>query len=152
MLNKHPKLYLQSTALAGWHDLVLDAIQKQSTPIEVCLQSYLVLTLDEFMHHKPIASTTLALDLLESLQLNSRQSSQKLHTTGDQCLLLAGFFPHHAHKKNVTPQYFIDIGTQAYTTLAYSPQHLHFDNELFLKLSHHFVSLVAVLNKICQKV
>lgn len=142
---------LEPTEHAQWLALVAEAQTMSGYDFPDPLENYLVLTLDYFTreHHR-LTSSVIAVDLLEGVQLSGSAKSTLLRNVGDQCLLLAGLFPERALRKNVSLDYFINMGKQAYTLLAEVNSAPHIDQELFSELSHNFVGLMDVLHTIRQ--
>ncbi len=136
----------EPTTIAEWQALVAEAEIKTGYEFDDSLESYLVLTLDHFTTENDLASSLIAVDFLESIDISSKRDAVVLRDVGDQCLLLSGLFPERAIKKNVSLNYFIGIGQQAYLALTDIRLKREFDPELFSKLSNNFVGLMDLLN------
>lgn len=144
------KFSQEPSKTAEWHVLVLEAQIQSGYRFEDCLENYLVLTLDYFTKEGELSSSILAIDFLLGLDGSERYNSEILRNVGDRCLLLSGLFPEHALQKNVSLNYFISIGQQAYKTLATIHTKHELDPELFFKLSNNFIGLMDVLHAIRQ--
>ena len=59
----------------------------------------------------------LGIAYLES-QDNFKEDKTRLKHVADKCLLLAGMFPEHAFKRNVTPDYFANLAVTGYFQLS----------------------------------
>lgn len=135
----------EPTKIAEWQALVVEARSLLGYRFDESIEHYLVITLDHFTNKNGISSVLLAQDYLTSINLESRIGVQQLRTVGDECLLLSGLFPERALHKNVTLNYFITLGKNAYHTVAIKPIP-ELSCDLFLQLSHDFVGLMDVLN------
>ncbi len=140
----------QSTQLAEWQALVDEASLQAGYHFDNNVEHYLVLTLDHFTTEKSLANVTMAIDFLLAFEKLGRQGGELLRQVGDKCLLLTGLFPERALRKNVSLEYFIGIGQQAYHILADFRFKQIYDNELFDKLSKDFVELIHVLQAMRQ--
>lgn len=70
-----------------------------------------------------------------------------LKQIGDRSLYLVGFFRESLNKKLVSLDYYLDMGQNAYESLA---EH-HPQEEIFSELSYYFPDLVDALSYIAQK-
>ena len=138
-------LSIEPTKTAQWQLLVTEAQAHMGFLFDENLEHYLVLTLDRFTTENNLASTVIALDFSNSIEVLGQEGCSKLRAVGDQCLLLAGLFPERAQHKNVSIDYFIGMGRQAYYTLSALPSTATIDNKLFHKLSDNFINLTDVL-------
>jgi len=136
----------EPTTIAEWQGLVAEAEVVTGYEFDENLESYLVLTLDRFTTENGLVSSVIALDFLESTSIIHKRNGLVLRDVGDQCLLLSGLFPERALKKNVSLNYFIGVGQQAYLTLTDIRLKHDFDAELFEQLSHNFVGLMDLLH------
>lgn len=134
----------QTSAIYDWYQLVSEASSRLGCSLNDNVESYLILTLDHYSSDIQLSGQVLALDFLEGFNHEGRAAIDKLRTTGDRCLILAGFFPGRAHHFNLQPRYFIEIGQQAYHTLA-GRSVLQYDPQLFDALCREFVTLTRVL-------
>lgn len=134
--------------LSSWHELIAEAKQHCGHHFSQGLDHYLVLTLQAFIDKTDIASNVLALSYLENIDHESHHSLQSIRYIGDQCLLLSGLFPERALKRNVSLEYYIDLGKNSYLKIATASPYLNVDNELFHALGIHFVGLMDVLHSL----
>lgn len=141
----------EPTTIAEWQALVAEAEVKTGYEFDDNLENYLVLTLDRFTTKTDLASSVIALDFLESKNIGSKHNALLLRDVGDQCLLLSGLFPERALRRNVSLNYFIGIGQQAYFSLSDTLLKREFDPELFANLSKNFVGLMDLLNSMRTK-
>ncbi|MCH9644868.1 MAG: hypothetical protein K0U29_01085 [Gammaproteobacteria bacterium] len=135
----------QPNSTAVWYTLVQDAALLAGYQVAESVENYLILTLDNHMNNNSISSRVLALDFLNATNLNTKQNAQQMRSVGDHCLILSGLFPERALKKNVTLEYFIGMGKNAYHQLSSVSPHLKLDNELFYQLSQEFLGLMNLL-------
>lgn len=135
-----------SSRIAEWHSLVMDAESSCGLHFEEKVEHYLVITLDHYTQANHLASTIVALDFLHALEKSGTASRDQLRHIGDQCLLLSGLFPERAKRKNVSLNYFISIGKEAYNLVAQYPRSVLIDEALFYNLSMNFVGLMDVLH------
>ena len=138
--------YLGRTTTAQWHALVIEAAKKTGHSVDESLENYLVITLDHFTTNNEWINSAIALEFLNGLETTTRDGSQLLRHVGDQCLIVSGLFPEQVTHKNVSLEYLVTIGQQAYYTLAFTRQGLEIDTELFEKLGFNFVGLMDILS------
>ena len=136
---------IQPSAASQWYELVKETQHQTGLFFDDHIESYLILTLDKFMLDKTLMDTPIAIDFLKSIQVTSSQSNHKLRKVGDRCLIISGLFPERASKINLSVSYYIDIGQQAYLTLA-ERSNIKFDPELFQNLGLKFLDIKEVLN------
>ncbi len=132
--------------LDAWYSMINEAKETHGYHFDEGLDHYLVLTLDSFLKDTNIKSNILALLYLENIQHESFKTTQNIRYVGDQCLIISGLFPERAQKKNVSLNYYIELGKSSYLKLATASQHLKLDHELFYRLSTHFVGLMDILH------
>ena len=121
----------EPTTIAEWQALVAEAEVKTGYEFEDNIESYLVLTLDHYTTKNGLASSVIALDFLKGTHIGHERNGTQLREVGDQCLLLSGLFPERAIKKNVSLNYFVGIGQQAYLALTDIRLKHKFDPELY---------------------
>lgn len=134
----------QKSRIYEWYQLLSEARLRTGFALHENIESYLILTLDHYTSDLQLPNQVLALDFLEGFNHKGREALDRLRSTGDRCLILAGLFPDRARRFNLKSQYFIDIGQQAYHTLA-SRSVLHYDPDLFDALCREFVMLTQLL-------
>lgn len=130
--------------ICEWYQLVSEARLRTGCALNENIESYLILTLDHYTSDIQLPNQVLALDFLEGFNHKGRGALDRLRSTGDRCLILAGFFPDRAQRFNLKSDYFIEIGQQAYHALA-SRSVLHYDPDLFDALCREFVMLTQLL-------
>ncbi len=136
------------SATALWHELVRDAEAKAGRSLGEDLESYLVFTLMRHYRDAPLAHRVVALEWLEAMQREGRQRSDELRDVGDRCLLIAGFYPELAQRRNVPLSYFVEVGRGAYDQLAIELRAALSD--LYAQLARAFAQLVRVLIEVRQ--
>ncbi|OGT47372.1 MAG: hypothetical protein A3F17_03755 [Gammaproteobacteria bacterium RIFCSPHIGHO2_12_FULL_41_15] len=139
------KIILQPTTTAEWYELIRESQHHIGLFFDDHVESYLILTLDKFIKEEIHNETPIAIEFLSSISMENSHANQKLRKIGDRCLILAGLFPEHAEKVNVSTTYFIDMGQQAYLTLA-DRARIKTDPKLFYKLGFQFIDIKSVLN------
>lgn len=136
----------EPTTIAEWQSLVAEAEVRTGYEFDEHVENYLVLTLDHYTRKAKIASVVIAIDFLESTNIEKPRDGILLREVGDQCLLISGLFPERVLKKNVSLNYLIGVGQQAYLALTDTRLKENFDAELYEKLSVNFVGLMDLLN------
>ncbi len=139
-------LVLHSSATAQWQALVSEAQAITHTKLGEDMESYLVFLLMRFANHPEIAHSLLAIDFLKSLQSLGRERAENLRDLGDKCLLFAGLFPGRARRRRVRISYFIELGQNAYSSLALDTKALALSS-LLSELGQLLLGLIDVLQK-----
>jgi len=134
----------QNSRIYEWYQLVSEARTHLGCALDDNVESYLILTLDHYTSDIQLPDQILAIDFLEGFYYKGREAIDRLRRTGDRCLILAGFFPDRAQRFNLKSEYFIELGQQAYHTLA-GRSILQYDPLLFDALCREFVTLTQVL-------
>lgn len=143
---KKSKLTLHPTPLAQWHCLIGEAQQTSKQLLTEPLESYLVYMLMRFCKRPDVFNHAIALELLEAS--DRAANDDKLRDVGDKCLLVSGLFPGIIEKRNVSSNYYVDLGRDAYSRLAnYLPQA---SAELYQHLCQFFLALMNVLQAISR--
>ena len=137
-----------STPTAEWQKLVCEAQHYCGNQLTVELESYLVFLLERFVNRPEIAGSVLALEFLESLEVNGQIQQNQLRDIGDKCLLFSGLFPEHAEKKRVSINYFVELGQHAYDRVAVLLQQQSSLAKLYVLLEKHFVELMDTLQSL----
>lgn len=130
--------------LAEWYALIQEAERELGYRCDEHVQSYLMLTLDQYTTDSSLVSAVLAMDFLRAPQELENKKMDILRTTGDRCLLLAGLFPERATKKNVSINYFIELGQQSYYIVSESKL-ARYSSRLFYTLCVEFNVLQKLL-------
>ncbi|MCW5589299.1 MAG: hypothetical protein KIT27_06500 [Legionellales bacterium] len=136
------KIDLQPTMTAQWHALVNEAQHHTQIYLNEDLESYLVFLLIRFSQRPEMAGAILAMEFLESLHLLRRKREIQLRDVGDKCLLFSGLFPGVAQKRQVSDDYFVNMGQSAYSLLADGDEQ---SARLYNNLSVAFENLITVL-------
>ena len=137
------ELLLQDSQMANWQALVHEATQVAHVALGEDMESYLVFVLMRYTETPHILNQRVAPDFLASSTHAHTARRALLRSVGDKCLLFAGLFPGLAKKRNVEPDYYINMGQSAYGTLA--DLHRRKQRILYANLSQHFVALTDVL-------
>ena len=64
---------------------------------------------------------------------------------GDKCLILGGLFPDRAKRKNVSADYFKNLGENAYYVLSFATIASKADHRLFYQLFENFSDMIEIL-------
>jgi hypothetical protein len=143
------KLILHPTDTCQWHALVNEAQASSCLVLEEDTESYLVFLLMRFAQSTRLLESVIALDFLESMQLPIKQQVELLKGVGDKSLLFCGLFPGMAKRRNVSLDYFSDMGRAAYLSVGdlqlVTGQQESLSSDLYYQLSRQFSSLQQVL-------
>jgi uncharacterized protein YjiS (DUF1127 family) len=142
------RFILASSELSQWHVLVSEAEQDYGCQLDEAMQSYLVFTLMRFARDQQLNSQALALDFLSSHLLPQSQRHEQLRAVGDQCLLVSGLYPMTAEKRQVSIDYYVNLGRSAYHHISTVTQQSI--AELYQQLSESFILLMDLLQTIRQ--
>lgn len=137
-------LLINDSSLMLWYEVIKSAENRCSISLNADLEAYLTSLLIRYSNRPEVAQQIFAQSYLQALQQQSHQRNESLQTVGDQCLLYAGLFPHHAEKRHVKITYFVDIGRAAYANISKTA------NDLYWALALQFVALMDVLQSIRQ--
>lgn len=135
----------EPTKIAQWRQLVIEGQQKSGFQLTETVENYVVITLDAHTTNVNLSSSVIAIDFLKNIHIQSTRNMQTLRTVGDQCLILAGLFPDHVKRKNVSADYFKHLGENAYYVLSFASAPTKLDRALFYQLFENFADLVGVL-------
>lgn len=135
----------EPTEIAEWRKLVLEGQEKSGFQLTEVVENYVVITLNAHVTHTQLASTVMAIDLLKNIHIKSVANAHALRSVGDQCLILAGLFPDRAKRKNVSAEYFRNLGENAYYVLSFANTFQKYNHALFYQLFENFSDLVQVL-------
>jgi hypothetical protein len=139
-------LVLHPTSTAQWHSLVCEAEAEVDFTLDEELQSYLVFLLMRFLSKPELASKILAIDYVEGMLAEGNHQHNLLRDVADSCLLYSGFFPHQAKRKQVSEDYFSELGSGAYHVLSYGVNYGL--GSIFSRLSETFIPVSLVLDAI----
>lgn len=135
----------EPTDIAEWRKLIIEGQDRSGFQLTEIVENYVVITLNAHTTHTELSSAVMAIDLLKNIHIQSISNAQALRSVGDQCLILAGLFPDRAKRKNVSPEYFQNLGENAYYVLSFSKSFQKFDHALFYQLFENFSDLIQVL-------
>lgn len=135
----------EPTDIAEWRKLVLEGQTKAGFQLTEVVENYLVITLNANTGNTQLSSGIMAIDLLKNIHIQSICNAYALRSVGDQCLILAGLFPDRAKRKNVSAEYFRNLGENAYYVLSFAKSFHKLDHSLFYQLFENFSDLVRVL-------
>lgn len=135
----------EPTKLAEWRKLIIEGQEKAGFQLTESVENYVVITLDAHTTVTTLSSSIIAIDFLNNIHIKSVKNSRMLRSVGDQCLILAGLFPERAKRKNVSDDYFKNLGENAYYILSFSATPNKSDHGLFYQLFENFSDLIHVL-------
>ncbi len=133
-----------------FRDLVRDAARSQEVTISESAEHYLVHLLEHFARPEPGWNRRpLALDFLESFGVDGTERAGKLRRVGDTSLFLSGVFMEYLERQIVSVDYYISLGSSAYSHLANAPAGpLARTRSLFAEMAETFPELVRVLTDV----
>ena len=134
----------QNTQPALWLQIVHDAEALCAISLHEELEAYLVFLLARYINQPNFAHQRMAIKFLQGMQLSPRMRADALQGVGDECLLLAGLYPHAAQHRLVRISYFVQLGRSAYRVISDR------NNRIFAHLDMEFVALMDVLQSIRQ--
>lgn len=137
------RIVTEPTAAAQWQHLVHEAETLAHRTLGETLESYLVFTLMRFTQRPALLGGIMALEFLNGINKSGLQRHANLRDVGDQCLLVAGLFPHNARRRLVRIGYFVNLGRSAYQQIHDDQQHT--TATLYSQLAADFVALMDVL-------
>lgn len=127
-----------------WYQSLLEA--KNLTKVDTSdeLDSYIILLLLSSDHNVLLSKDPLGVLYLKSQQAFNNNTSL-LRNVADSCLILSGFYPENAIARNVSPDYFANIGVASYFQLS----EVCFQNgrgaSLYCSLACSYYELVKIL-------
>lgn len=139
------RLILEPTSTAAWLKLISEAEKNSGFYIQETLESYLVFLLQRFTNKPEISNTIVAIDYLHSNAEISATQQQELREVADKCLLLSGFFPEVATKRQVDVSYFVHLGKNSYYHLSLLLKQHNSLADLYHELCEYFVKLMDLL-------
>ena len=138
------ELVLHPTEMSQWHAIIHEAQASTKLILNEDTESYLVFLLMRFCHATQLAESVVALDFLHAMNSGKRNKMELLRDVGDKSLLFSGLFPGLAERKQVSLDYFTDLGQAAYLSVGElydEPELAH----LYYELSQKFLSLQQIL-------
>jgi hypothetical protein len=131
-----------------FHDVVQDALEEVRLPVGEPTEWYLVGLLGGFTRAR-IPDQPLGLQLVEA-PADPGERVRRLKQVGDTSLYVSGFFTESLGRKLVDIDYYVSIGTSAYTQLA---QRLGGSlTEVYRELAARFPAFVEVLALVRRRV
>ncbi len=135
-----PAFALHTSETAQWHALVSEAEVAAQCALDEREESYLVGLLMRYVNSPAQKGDEHSAHFMGALQKSMESNEFSLQDIGDQCLILAGFFPEYALNNMVPVSHYVDLGRRAYSQLAETS-----DNPVYAELHEDFVALVDVL-------
>lgn len=136
------KLFLSSTPVALWYDIIHEAEVACTISLKEELEAYLVFLLMRYMDKPEVMKHIMANEFLNGMHSSRRMQERNFQEVGDKCLLFSGLFPHIAEKRLVKVSYFVDLGRTAYSMVSRK------NSDVYGMLSRHFVPVMDVLQTI----
>ncbi len=139
----HITLHTPDTAL--WHALVSEAQATTGYTLEQETEGYLVTTLMRFIGNmdQQTREHNDSMGMLDDFIDTGTIRYENMQDVADQCLIFAGLFPDYAGQKQVSINYFVELGKGTYSKLAAGS----FDN-VYAHMSRDFVKLMDVLQSL----
>lgn len=126
-----------------WQGVLVQAQARTHTRLGEGLESYLVFALVRHSRDAVLTGRIVALEYFDGLEEVGGVRDDRLRDVGDRCLLIAGLFPGLPRRRQVTRDYYQDLGRAAYWELAGSGRSCL--APLYADLAAAFLSLVRVL-------
>lgn len=139
-------LILHPTVTCQWHALLNDAQTKTHLVLNEQTESYLVFLLMRYTQNIAWLDSVLAMDFLHSEHKAGSARRLLLQELGDKSLLFSGLFPKFAERRQLSLQYFKDMGQSAYGLL--SSRTTGAEANLYENLSVEFAQLIRVLQAV----
>lgn len=153
------KITIEQNSNHYFNELIDEAKAAQKININMLTQNYLSDLLRYYLvsDHLFVASEsgkraqpTLAEQYLKAQNSQPRERIELLKKTGDQALYVSGFFGQSLNRKIVDVDYYVNMGSSAYTQLSHCIREATF-TELYLEISQRFIILVDLLSFISRK-
>lgn len=137
------QLILHPTEISQWHALINEAQASTQLVLNENTESYLVFLLMRYTQGPKLIESVIALDFLESMHNGKCRQVELLRDVGDKSLLFCGLFPGIAKKRQVSLNYFVDMGQAAYMTISELQERQL--ARLYMELSLQFLKLQHIL-------
>jgi hypothetical protein len=140
------------TATEYFRELVESAIQRQHLTTREITSFYLVNLLAGFIHcdrSGPDDDEALGVRFVKALGAAGARQRNELRHVGDQSLFISGFFADSLHRSLVDIDYYIQLGEQAYGSLARTSDLALGD--VFDELAEKFTAFVDVLGDVSER-
>jgi len=141
-----PSIIVDSSSIAQWQKLVLEAEAICDLHLNEDMESYLVFLLVRFLEKPQFTSKMMAMDYLHSFVAQGQVQQEKLRVVGDHCLLFSGLFPKIAERRQVKISYYVGMGRAAYHHLGDTCKAQL--NEFYHQLADSFVHMMDILHAI----
>nr|WP_246149931.1 hypothetical protein [Arenimonas fontis] len=135
--------FREDAPMALWQELVREGESRAGLDLPEDVEAYLVFLLMRHLRDGALAGRTMALEWLQAMDLAGRARADALRDVGDRCLIIAGWYPALAERRRVSPDYFQDIGRNAYDGVAGSAGGGY--GQLFARLAGAYRAMVRVL-------
>ena len=142
----------RETPTEYFRELVESAIQRQHLSARAVTSFYLVNLLAGFIHcdqSSPDDNQALGVRFVKALGAAGVHQRHELRHVGDQSLFISGFFADSLHRSLVDIDYYIQLGGQAYGSLARTSAPSLGD--VFDELAEKFTSFVDVLGDVSER-
>lgn len=159
-MTKKNELAIVAEPQAFFRELVTQSLEKQKIAVQPETEFYLVNLLRQFMTTENLfsrdeqgnmESRPLALLIKEALEESRKESKRvMLRYVGDVSLYMSGFFQDSLYRKFVDLDYYIEMGGNAYRSVAACADEDHIQT-LFGELSDRFGTFVDVLAEVSDK-
>ena len=161
MSHQHRNLNISLSAFHFFKAEVTEAIKAQQLKVDPGVEEYLAHMLERFLSVEQLFPThaqsgkaqnqLLAEMFLRALnQTHANQKVQLYQRLGETALYVSGFFGDSLKRKLVNLEYYVNMGTNAYSWLAE-----HFDHEknsqIYSSVAEKFIGCVDVLSYISHK-
>jgi hypothetical protein len=145
-------LVRKETPTEYFRELVESAIQRQHLSTREVTSFYLVNLLAGFMHcdySGPDHNEALGVRFVKALGAAGVWQRNELRHVGDQSLFISGFFADSLHRSLIDIDYYIQLGEQAYGSLARTSDPAFGD--AFDELAAKFTAFVDVLGDVSER-
>lgn len=157
-----PQLSLMVKPEEFFREKVSEAVANQKVDLSDQLEYYIVNLLCDFIHPTKLATlsgqldaleTPLALMLKEAVEAPPTQRVRIFKYLGDTSLYFAGFFQDYFNRKAFDINYYINLGSSAYTNVSSLIRDHHGDDHftaVYRDLAQRFQDLVEVLAEVSE--
>lgn len=136
------KIIHNSTSVALWYDIILEAEAACKVILKSDVESYLVFLLMRYTNKPEVIKQIMATEFLYAINTLPSQRQLILQEVGDKCLIFSGLFPGVAKRRLVKLNYFIQLGQSAYANLAKDR------DDTYQILANQFVEVMDILQSI----
>lgn len=155
-------LQLTKTTMEYFHDRVSEARESLRVDLDQTIEFYLVNLLCDFVHparldavltDQDVLDTPLALLLKRAMECPPSVQLKAFKRLGDVSLYVAGFFQDYFNRKSFDLDYYITMGTTAYTSVSAIMRDRHHDEHftsVYRDLATQFAILVEVVAEVAD--